>query len=158
MLLRCQWQQLVARISAAAFAQVTTFGKKGSLLLELQPDGAAAAGEHKSTTLDAVIGDLFSKLDAQPAPGHASGAAPCTGHNSTPIHAGNVVSTDGLVTLKLDRSQAKERAKLQRALQATSREAAAGGSDSVATMQPDTTSSDEGSSDAAQQLTVRVRS
>jgi hypothetical protein len=97
-----------------------------------------------------------------PAPDRANDKPACVGHNDTPIFPGNVVSTPGLVTLQFDRSQSKERDKLQKALQASKREAAMGSSsEEGGTYMPELASVDdtdeEGSSLDAQQLTARVR-
>ena len=97
------------------------------MLLEMRQDEAPAESP-ESTTLDAVIEDLFAQLDSQPAPDRTVDDPPCVGHNNTPIFAGNVVCTPAPVTLRMDRSKVKERTRVQRALRRQMQEVEVGSS------------------------------
>ena len=106
--------------------QVTTFGKNGSILLDRDSVAAnSSATPQQEATLDSVIDRLFADVRTRPQPDRSE-AAPCTSQTGTPIYPGHHKVTDGAVMLQFDRRGSKERAKLQAALLASSKEAGMG--------------------------------
>ena len=149
------------KLSDTPVAQVTTFGKKGAVLLDRRPalsNHGNGAGISKEATLDSVIASLFQDLDATPSPDRATDKPSCIGHNDTPIFSGNTTQTSGLVRLHFDRTQSKEKAKLEKALQATTQEASATGQQGTGYVPELATLDDnDSSSPASQELTVQAR-
>ena len=79
--------------------QVTTFGKKGAMLLKRVE---SPTGKEPEATLESVMEDLRQQLDQMPEPA-AGRDEPGTMAGDIPIFPGNVVKSEQPVVLTFDR-------------------------------------------------------
>ena len=79
--------------------QVTTFGKKGAMLLKRVE---TATGEEPEATLESVLQDLRQQLDHMPEPAAGRDEPGSMSAGDIPIFPGNVVKSEPVV-LTLDR-------------------------------------------------------
>jgi hypothetical protein len=80
--------------------QVTTFGKKGAVLLKRVDQ---QTGREQSRTLQGVIEDLMGQLQKLPAPVEGREEPACMAPNDVPIFPGKVIKSDDTLVLTLDR-------------------------------------------------------
>lgn len=83
--------------------QVTTFGKKGAMLLKRVDNPTGAEPE---ATLESVMKDLNQKLDLMPTPVAGKDEPGCMSAGDIPIFPGNVVKSEQPVLLTFDRCSA----------------------------------------------------
>lgn len=84
----------------AGCLQVTTFGKKGAVLLR-RVDAEPSAGDPQ--TLQPVLDSMFEELAALPQPVQGADTAAVTTESGVPVFPGHVVRTGQPVTLQFDR-------------------------------------------------------
>lgn len=137
--------------NATVCVQVTTFGKRGAVMLDLRPNkgGAGAA----STDLGSVITSLFTDIERMP-PDTAGTPSSLSG-SKVSIFPGQVVSTATPIRIRFDRTAAKQSAALEKALRASAKEA-----ESEVSYIPDLENEeyeDEESPQEAQEITAQVR-
>jgi hypothetical protein len=83
-----------------ACMQVTTFGKKGAMLLKPVEN---PTGQEPEATLESVMKDLNERLEHMPKPVPGSDPPGCVAADDLPIFPGNVVKLEHPVVLTFDR-------------------------------------------------------
>lgn len=83
---------------------MTTFGKKGAVLLRrVNADAATAAATGEPQMLQPVLDSMFAELDEMPLPAHGTGPPAYTTRTGVAVFPGHVVKTKQPVTLQFDR-------------------------------------------------------
>jgi hypothetical protein len=83
-----------------ACMQVTTFGKKGAMLLKRVEN---PTGKELEVTLESVMKDLTGQLERMPKPVAGRDEPGCMAVGDIPIFPGNVVKLEQPVVLTFDR-------------------------------------------------------